>query len=113
MLRPDSCRCCYVGRCMEPELVGIFGGTFDPPHLGHELLLDMFIRRFSPDLTIVCPTSAPPYKQRPAADYLRRVAMCELMALRHERTIVSSLEFLNGERFAYRTLARFAALFSG
>ena len=42
--------------------VGIFGGTFDPPHIGHVSTLKCFIDSFSFDKTFVIPVCLPPHK---------------------------------------------------
>ena len=43
--------------------IGIFGGSFDPPHLGHILALEEFQRKLSLDRVIVIPAGEPPHKQ--------------------------------------------------
>ena len=42
--------------------IGIFGGTFNPPHLGHLRLLRAFADRFSLSRVLVIPTFVPPHK---------------------------------------------------
>ena len=43
--------------------IGIFGGTFDPPHLGHIKTFKAFYDKFKFDKTYVIPVSTPPHKQ--------------------------------------------------
>ncbi len=43
--------------------VGLLGGTFDPPHLGHLALADAAIERFGLERLIVVVTGVPPHKQ--------------------------------------------------
>ena len=60
--------------------IGIFGGTFNPPHLGHLLLARTFAARFSLQRVLVIPTFVPPHKQTPdLADADARVQMCRLL----------------------------------
>ena len=60
--------------------IGIFGGTFNPPHLGHLRLARAFAERFSLARVLVIPTFVPPHKQSPdLADAGTRVRMCELL----------------------------------
>lgn len=42
--------------------IGIFGGTFDPPHNAHLLLADAAMREFSLDGIIFMPAKLPPHK---------------------------------------------------
>jgi nicotinate-nucleotide adenylyltransferase len=42
--------------------VGIFGGAFDPPHVGHVVLLQSANARFDLDRILVVPTGQPPHK---------------------------------------------------
>ena len=60
--------------------IGIFGGTFNPPHLGHLRLARAFAARFSLTRVLVIPTFVPPHKQTPdLADAETRVQMCRLL----------------------------------
>ena len=47
--------------------LGIFGGSFDPPHVGHQALLRAAVRRLRPDKTIVVPAWRAPLKGVPSA----------------------------------------------
>jgi nicotinate-nucleotide adenylyltransferase len=42
---------------------GIFGGAFDPPHIGHVVLLQSAAARFDLQRILVVPTGDPPHKQ--------------------------------------------------
>ena len=43
--------------------VGIFGGTFNPPHIGHVNMCRLFLEELSLDKVFVIPSSIPPHKQ--------------------------------------------------
>ena len=61
--------------------IGIYGGTFNPIHLGHIHILREFILRLSLDKAILIPTHVPPHKQSfDLASGEDRVAMCKLAA---------------------------------
>jgi nicotinate-nucleotide adenylyltransferase len=70
--------------------LGLFGGTFDPIHLGHTALARGAVERF--DLGRVCfvPSNLPPHKTQPAASFFHRYAMVSL-ATREEKLFVPSL----------------------
>jgi nicotinate-nucleotide adenylyltransferase len=56
----------------------IFGGSFDPPHAGHQALLAAAVRRLRPAKTLVIPAWQAPLKGRPTASAADRLAMAKL-----------------------------------
>ena len=77
--------------------IGIYGGTFAPPHNGHLRAAEEFIRQMELDLLYIIPTAVPPHKQIDAADEPRhRLAMCERAFGGMERVIVSDMEISRG-----------------
>ena len=59
--------------------IGIYGGTFSPPHLGHVRAAELFIRERALDELHIIPAGMPPHKQedgRASSD--DRLAMCRL-----------------------------------
>lgn len=49
---------------MERKRIGIFGGTFDPPHLGHLILAEEIREDFGLDEVYFMPCNVPPHKDR-------------------------------------------------
>ena len=45
------------------ERIAIFGGTFNPPHLGHRRALEALIEKVKPDRVLVIPDGIPPHKE--------------------------------------------------
>lgn len=43
--------------------LGIFGGTFDPPHIGHQILAAEMLDQLDLDKVLWCITADPPHKQ--------------------------------------------------
>lgn len=77
--------------------IGIYGGTFAPPHNGHVVAAREFFRQMELDLLYIIPTALPPHKQIDAADDPRhRLAMCERAFGDMERVIVSDMEIARG-----------------
>ncbi|MEC9490382.1 MAG: nicotinate-nucleotide adenylyltransferase, partial [Halanaerobiales bacterium] len=48
---------------MSKKRVAIFGGTFDPPHLGHFIIAEQIKNRFSLAEIIFMPAGMPPHKK--------------------------------------------------
>lgn len=43
--------------------VGVFGGTFDPPHLGHLMVANELVYQLELDRLLIIPASIPPHKR--------------------------------------------------
>ena len=60
--------------------IGLFGGTFDPIHLGHLILAETAFEKLNLDRLVFLPAKISPYKinQPPSASEADRVAMIQL-----------------------------------
>jgi len=47
-----------------PQRIGILGGTFDPPHVGHLWLATLAVDAMSLDRVLFMPAAQPPHKRR-------------------------------------------------
>ena len=86
--------------------VGIMGGAFDPPHVGHVLLATYVLSVGPFDRLLVVPTFEHPFGKQ-MAPYAERVRMIELALapLASERVTVSRIEEeLGGASYTVRTL---------
>lgn len=73
--------------------VALFGGTFDPIHIGHLAVARAAERRFHLDEIHFIPTGRPPHKHRGGmAAYADRYAMVALACADHPRFIASLAE---------------------
>lgn len=95
--------------------IGIFGGTFNPPHLGHLAAARAAVSQFSLDRLLLVPAGLPPHKKLPAdsPDAAQRLAMTQLAAGYLElpdRTEVLDLELAReGRSYTADTLRELAA----
>ena len=48
------------------QRIGIFGGTFDPPHLAHLIIADQALHQLELDKVIFVPAYLPPHKEKGA-----------------------------------------------
>ena len=87
--------------------IGIYGGTFNPPHMGHIRAAQSAVEALGLDLLLVIPDRIAPHKQLPAdsASPEQRLEMLRL-ALRDQKKIeVSDLEFRReGPSYTYQTV---------
>ena len=77
--------------------VGIFGGTFDPPHIGHLIAASDACEALGLDQLVFIPTGIQPLKAgKEATSAAHRLAMVQLMAAGDERFSVDSMEIDRG-----------------
>lgn len=77
--------------------IGIFGGTFDPPHLGHLKIANKSIKRLKLDSLIFVPCYKHLLKEsEPSASPYERSNMVALMTLRNKRFLISNFELERG-----------------
>lgn len=90
----------------DAPIVGVFGGSFNPPHLSHVLALVVVLSRFDVERLLVVPSYQHPFAKA-LAPYDDRVKMCELAMGWIPRVEVSRVEEeLGGESRTVRTLER-------
>jgi len=93
--------------------LAIFGGSFDPPHVGHLLVGDDACDQLSLDRLIFVPTATQPLKVgRAVATAEQRLAMVRLLVRGDPRFEVSTIEVERaGLSFTVDTLTHFAKLY--
>ncbi|HQU44730.1 MAG: nicotinate (nicotinamide) nucleotide adenylyltransferase [Planctomycetia bacterium 21-64-5] len=91
--------------------LGLFGGTFDPVHLGHLLLAEYCREQCRLDAVWFVPAAEPPHKQRPDLTPARqRIEMLQLAIGGHEAFLVCTREVeRGGVSYTVDTLGELAA----
>ena len=84
----------------------IFGGTFDPPHLGHLHLVRQAVETFQGAVRVV-PNGYPPHKPTPVASWQQRLAMCRSLVHGLNHVEVDEEESPLSPRYTVETLAAF------
>ena len=87
----------FLPRNGKLKKLGIFGGTFDPIHLGHLICAEQISESLGLDIVIFIPCALPPHKPgyRPA-DGKHRLAMIDLAIRGCEKFRVSQIELSRG-----------------
>ena len=79
--------------------IGIYGGTFSPPHNGHIAAAKAFMEQMWLDFLYVIPTATPPHKEMDVpVDAAHRLEMCRLAFSGVEGVYVSDMEMRRGGR---------------
>lgn len=93
--------------------LGVFGGSFDPPHCGHVLLAAYALAAAPIDRLLVVPTFEHPFG-KPLAPFAHRVAMCELAFGMLRGAEISRIEEeIGGASYTVRTLEALSAQYPG
>ena len=98
----------------ERPRLGVIGGSFDPPHVGHLVIASEAHARLGLERVLFVPAAAPPHKdlvQRTAADV--RLDMTALAVAEDLRFVESGLEIEHGLIYTRDTLGAVAARFPG
>lgn len=93
--------------------IGVFGGTFNPPHNGHIRLAKAAADELKLDKLLVIPSCIPPHKiAAKLADGQERLEMCRLAFGCDPRFEVSPMELERGSRsYTVETLRELKALY--
>lgn len=88
------------------EKIGLFGGTFSPPHLGHVHAVRTMFKNIPLDKIIVMPTAIPPHKVKISEDTpALRLEMCRAAFGDIPNVEVSDFEITKGGiSYTYETL---------
>ena len=91
--------------------IGVYGGSFDPVHLGHLLAAECCREQARLDRVVFVPASVPPHKRdRRLADAADRVAMLTLAIGGHGAFAVSTIELdRGGVSYTIDTLAELSS----
>ena len=76
--------------------IGILGGTFNPPHLGHLVLAQESLNKLKLDEVIFIPTYSPPHKKIKGNNARMRYKMVDLACKENPRFKASKIELKKG-----------------
>jgi len=86
-------------------VIGLLGGSFDPPHQGHVHITKAAIRAFDLDRVWWLVSPGNPLKLRGPANLAERMQAARAI-MRHPRVTVTDIEAQIGTRYTAETLAR-------
>ena len=79
------------------EAVALYGGSFDPPHLGHKSVIEEALKSLEIDKLIVVPTYLNPFKTSSYATAEQRFLLSKNMFESFTRVLVSNYEIEEGK----------------
>lgn len=86
--------------------VGIMGGTFNPPHLGHMIIAQQVLSQLNLDEILFIPDNVPPHvSQKKTIDAQTRLEMTKLSTQSNPKFHVDNIELLRGGKsYTYDTI---------
>jgi len=97
---------------MPGQTIGLFGGSFDPPHAGHVHVSREALKRFGLDRVWWLVSPGNPLKPNGPAPLDRRMAAARALVA-HPRIVVTDVEARIGTRYTAETIERLIALYPG
>lgn len=77
--------------------IAIFGGSFDPPHKGHQLIVEKAVENLQIDKLFVVPAYLNPFKTSTLADAPTRLSWCHTLFDSIDRVKVDDYEIKEGK----------------
>ncbi|HRX14266.1 MAG TPA: nicotinate (nicotinamide) nucleotide adenylyltransferase [Eubacteriales bacterium] len=91
--------------------VGVFGGTFSPPHITHIEMAEQAVSQLGLDKLFILPNGIPPHKYC-RENKLDRLNMAKLAFDGLSKTVIDTYEIdKQGESYTYQTLLRFKDIY--
>ena len=87
--------------------IAVYGGSFNPPHLGHREAVVTALEALEPDLLLIIPDHEPPHKEMEEGSPTpeQRLELCRLTFGDLDHVEISSLELeRNGKSYTYDTV---------
>lgn len=94
--------------------IGVYGGSFDPPHKEHITIAREAVKQLGLDKLFVVPAKIPPHKQNlTLSDGFLRKQMLDVAFLKDDKIEVSDFELKSSEKsYTYITIEHFKTLYS-
>lgn len=92
----------------------IFGGTFNPPHLGHERMAHLAYRAIGPGRMLIIPAFTPPHKEveQGSPSPRQRLELCKAAFGNLEFAEISEIELERGDKsYTVDTLAQLREMY--
>lgn len=92
--------------------IGIYGGSFNPIHLGHEKVVLYVLEKLKLDKIIVIPVGIPSHKENNLKDSFFRLELCKKVFEEYKNVEVSDIEIKENKiSYTYDTLLRIIELY--
>lgn len=91
--------------------IAIYGGSFDPPHIGHRLLAENLARECGAEKVFIVPAASSPFKNGTRAESADRLQMCRLNFNDEIFTVSDTETVRGGKSYTFDTVSEFRQRF--
>lgn len=92
--------------------IAIYGGSFNPFHLGHEKIVNYVIEKLNLDLIIIIPVGIPSHRENNLEKSDTRLLICEKIFEDNPKVIISNIEIINSAvSYTYDTLIKLMKIY--
>ncbi len=93
--------------------IGLFGGTFDPIHQGHMIIMENVINYMNLDKIYILPNSNPPHKlENKKTDLKLRLKMVEEAIKNNPKLVINDYDFKDNKiHYTYKTIEYFKSTY--
>ena len=91
--------------------IAIYGGSFNPMHIGHEKIVDYVLNNLNMDKIIIIPVGIPSHRENNLEQSDTRLKICKEIFKGNKKIEVSDIEIKSeGKSYTYDTLKKFKNL---
>lgn len=87
--------------------VALFGGSFDPPHIGHQEIIKKALQTLDIDTLIVLPAYLNPFKDKTVVDAKGRLEMCRDLFGKIDGVVVDDFEIREEIQYTIESFRHF------
>ena len=92
--------------------IAIYGGSFNPMHIGHEKIVDYVLNNLNIDKIIIIPVGIPSHRENNLEQSYTRLKICKEIFKGNKKIEVSDIEIKSeGKSYTYDTLLKLMDLY--
>lgn len=92
--------------------IAIYGGSFNPMHIGHEKIVDYVLNNLNMDKIIIIPVGIPSHRENNLEQSYTRLKICKEIFKGNKKIEVSDIEIKSeGKSYTYDTLLKLMDLY--
>lgn len=92
--------------------IAIYGGSFNPMHIGHEKIVDYVLKNLDMDKIIIIPVGIPSHRENNLEQSNIRLKICREIFKNNKKVEVSDIEIkAEGKSYSYDTLLKLIQIY--
>ena len=92
--------------------IAIYGGSFNPMHIGHEKIVDYVLKNLDMDKIIIIPVGIPSHRENNLEQSNTRLKICREIFKNNKKVEVSDIEIkAEGKSYSYDTLLKLIEIY--